>query len=181
MCIRDRTAAIHIANNVLGKNPYNINLTGTALSYTQSTGNDGMNDAAKFLLSPLGFNWQVSQPALVNTYYTNANAANLYTQTQYNANRTAGQNDVTSSPNTYSLYTLSQVQTLNAGKPLLTKDAGTGKWKLTIGIQKSPNLATTPFAAFPFTAPDTTINAQGQIEFLFTGPGNAAFFRVQAQ
>ena len=32
-----------------------------------------------------------------------------------------------------------------------------------------------------FAAPDTTINAQGQIEFLFTVPGNAAFFRVQAQ
>ena len=37
------------------------------------------------------------------------------------------------------------------------------------------------FVAFPFTAPDTTINAQGNIEFLFTVPGNAAFFRVQTQ
>ena len=70
---------------------------------------------------------------------------------------------------------------MNASTPLLTKDAGTGKWKLTIALQKTPNLVATPFAAFPFTAPDTTINGQGQIEFLFTVPGNAAFFRVQAQ
>ena len=116
----------------------------------------------------------------MNTYYNNANIAGLFTQSQYAANRTAGQNDVINSPNTYGLYTTSQVHILNVGVPLLTKDAGTGKFKLTIGIQKTANL-TTPFAAFPFTAPDTTINAQGNIEFLFTVPGNAAFFRVQAQ
>lgn len=31
------------------------------------------------------------------------------------------------------------------------------------------------------SAPQTTINAQGQLEFLFTVPDNAAFFRLQAQ
>ena len=174
------TAAIHIASNVAGKNPFDINLTGTALSYTQSTSNDGMSDAAKFLLAPLGFNWQASQPALVNTYYSNANAANLYTQAQYNTSRTAGQNDVTAAPNTYSLYTLSQVQTLNVGTPLLTKSPGTGQFKLTIGVQQTPTLSQ-PFTAFPMSAPNTSINAQGQLEFLFTVPDNAAFFRVQAK
>ena len=174
------TAAIHIANNVPGMSPYDINLTGTALSYTQSTGNDGMSDAAKFMLAPLGFNWQMSQPLLVNAYFSNANAANLYTQTQYTANRTAGQNDVTSAPNSYSLYTLSQVQTLNASTPLLTKNPSTGQFKLTIGVQQTPSLSQ-PFTAFPFSAPNTSINAQGQMEFLFNASGNAAFFRVQAK
>ena len=139
-----------------------------------------MSDAAKFLLAPLGFNWQASQPALVNTYYSNANAANLYTQAQYNTSRTAGQNDVTAAPNTYSLYTLSQVQTLNVGTPLLTKSPGTGQFKLTIGVQQTPTLSQ-PFTAFPMSAPNTSINAQGQLEFLFTVPDNAAFFRVQAK
>ena len=176
----NESAAIHIASNDTTNNPFNINLTGQVLLGTVDTDGDGMSDAAEFALSTLGFDWQVSQPPLVNTYYNNANIAGLFTQSQYAANRTAGQNDVINSPNTYGLYTTSQIQILNVGVPLLTKDAGTGKFKLTIGIQKTANL-TTPFAAFPFTAPDTTINAQGNIEFLFTVPGNAAFFRVQAQ
>jgi hypothetical protein len=31
------------------------------------------------------------------------------------------------------------------------------------------------------TAPQTTINGDGKLEFLFTSPDNAAFFRLQAQ
>lgn len=57
-----KTAAIHIANNVSGKNPYTINLVGQF----------------------------------------------LYNQSQYDANRAAGQTDVTGSPGSYSLYTLAQ-------------------------------------------------------------------------
>jgi hypothetical protein len=33
---------------------------------------------------------------------------------------------------------------------------------------------------FPFLPAGTSINAQGQVEFLFTAPGNAALFRLQA-
>jgi len=113
-----------------------------------------MSDAAEWLLAPLGFNWQVGQPALVNTYYANANAAGLFNQAQYDTNRQAGVSDgisaVTNAPNTYNLYTLSQVQALNVGAPLLTKDPGTGQFKLTIGVQKSTNLF--DFNPFPMTA-----------------------------
>jgi hypothetical protein len=31
------------------------------------------------------------------------------------------------------------------------------------------------------TAPQTTINADGKLEFRFTAPDNAAFFRLEAQ
>ena len=62
-----KTAAIHIANNVAGKNPYDINLTGQAYSFTQDTDGDGLNDASEYQMAALGFDWQVSQPALVNT------------------------------------------------------------------------------------------------------------------
>ena len=110
-----------------------------------------------------------------------------YTQAQYDANgtanftagQTAGQNNVINNPNTFSLYTLSQVQTLNIGTPLLTKNAGTGQFKLTIGVKKTANLAQ-PFADFPMSGPQTSINGQGKLEFLFTSPDNAAFFRVQS-
>ena len=103
-----------------------------------------------------------------------------YNQAQYDANFTAGQNNVITNPNTFSLYTLSQVQTLNIGTPLLTKDAGTGQVKLTIGVKNSPSL-NQPFTDFPLTAPGASINAQGKLEFLFTVPGNAAFFRLESQ
>lgn len=120
-----------------------------------------------------------------NTLYTYLPA--LFTQQQYTANGTAnytaGQNNVINSPNTFNLYTLSQVQSLNVGVPLLVKDSATGKFKLTITVRKSADLATTPFAIFPMNGAGMTsvINAQGMLEFTFPAPGNAAFFRLESQ
>jgi hypothetical protein len=99
-----------------------------------------MNDAAEGLLAPLGFNWQSSQAALVDTYYSNANAAGLYNQAQFDVSRQTGRDDVTSAPNTYSLYTLSQVQALNVDVPLIQRNATTGMLTLTIGVQKTTSL-----------------------------------------
>ncbi len=151
-----KTAAIHIANNVTGKNPYDIILMGHALSFTQDIDGDGLNDAAEHLMSALGFNWQVSQPALVNTYYSNANGAGLFTS--------------------------NQVQALNVGVPLLQRNPATGVFKLTIGVKKTTNLLL-PFADFPMNAQgsNTFINGQGKLEFEFTSPDNAAFFRLESQ
>jgi hypothetical protein len=204
-----RPAAIHIASSDLDENPFDIDLTGVGLSTTADSDGDGLNDWAEFQYAALGFDWQVSQPALVSTLMANANVAGLYTQTQYNANyaagvtagqnvvtsdpnafslwsqaqydanRIAGRNDVIGDPNPYGLYTPDQVQALHVGVPLLTRNAG-GQFKLTIGIKKATNM-TAPFTDFPFTAPDTTVNGQGKVEFLFTVPGNAAFFRLEAQ
>jgi hypothetical protein len=147
-----KTAAVRIANNVPGKNPYDINLTGQVLSFTTDTDGDGMSDAAEQLLAPLGFNWQVSQPALVQTYYANANVA--------------------------SLYTASQVQALNVAGPLLQKNPTSGLFTLTMGVQKATDLMN--FNPFPMTAPQTLINAQGELEFEFSSPDNAAFFRLES-
>ncbi len=139
---------------------------------------DGMSDWGEYKLSALGFNWQVSQPALVSALYNNANAAKLFTQTQYDANRQVGRNEVTANPNAFSLYALSQVQALNVGTPLLTRGAN-GKFTLTMALKKSANLI--DYQPFPFTDPGTAINAQGEVEFEFTAPGNAAFFRIEAK
>jgi hypothetical protein len=172
-----RTATLQIASNDPSNATFTVTLTGHALSPNSSTGGDGMNDALKFQLAAEGFNWQVSQPSLVSSFLS-GNA--LYNQTQYNANYSAGQNNVINSPNTFSLYTLSQVENLNAAVPLLVRNASTGQFTLTIAVQKATALGQ-PFVAFPMSSGQTTIDGQGKLEFTFTVPDNAAFFRLQAQ
>jgi uncharacterized repeat protein (TIGR01451 family) len=115
----------------------------------------------------------------------------LYTQAQYDSGLQAGLNaglavgmatgrtQVTDFPNNYGLYNLSQVQALNVGTPLLAKDSATGKFKLTIGVEKSTNLVNFSPMAIPVGA--ATINAQGKMEFQFTSPDNAAFFRIESR
>jgi hypothetical protein len=174
-----KTAALSIPSNDADESPYDINLTGTALAFTDDTDADGLNDASEFQMAALGYDWQVSQPALVNTLINSATGAGLYNQTLYNANRAAGQNDVINSPNAYSLYTLSQVQNLNVGVPLLQRDPTTSEFTLTIGVDQSTNL--TNWTPLPMTVPQTIINSQGKLEFRFTTPNNAAFFRLQTQ
>jgi hypothetical protein len=148
-----KTAALHISSNDPDENPFNINLSGQDLSFSQDTGGDGLSDAAKFYLSALGFDWQVSQPSLVNALFSNANVAGL--------------------------YTTNQIQALNVGGPLIQSNPTNGLFTLTIGVQKATNLI--DFSAFPMTAPQTTINAQGNLEFQFGVTDNAAFFRLESR
>jgi hypothetical protein len=93
------------------------------------------------------------------------------------AGRALGQADVTNAPNTHGLYNLSQVQALNVDAPLLTREAGNNKFKLTIKVKKSTDLKT--FSAFPFVFENSTINANGEMEFQFTSTENAAFYRLR--
>jgi hypothetical protein len=155
-----RTAAIHVASNDLDENPFDIPLTGQAFSITQDTDSDGLNDGAEFLYTPLGFDLQVSQTALVNTMFSNLGAA------QINVN-SAG------------YFNAAQVQALNIDTPLLQRSPTTGIFTLTIGVEKSTNLSI--FDPFPMTDPQTTINPQGELEFHFNVPDDAAFFRLRAQ
>lgn len=174
------SAQVQISSNAPGaKSSYDISLSGQILSATADTDADGMNDAAELKLAALGFDWQTTQTALVSGYYAHATAARLYNETQYNASRAAGQNDVLSAPNTHGLYTPTQVQALHAGTPLLQRHASTGEFTVTLGLQKSADLS--HFSPFPVTVPQTTVNAQGQVELKFTVPDNTAFFRLQAQ
>ncbi len=82
------------------------------------------------------------------------------------------------SPNTFGLYSLSQVHALNVGTPLLTKDPVNGMFKLTIGVKKSTNLVN--FSPMPISAGAATINGQGEMEFQFTSPDNGAFYRLES-
>jgi hypothetical protein len=148
-----KTAALHIANNDPDENPFDLNLSGRVLLFTQDTDGDGLSDAAEFQLAALGFDWQVSQPSLVNTFFTNANSAGL--------------------------FTTNQIQALNVGGPLIQRNPTSGLFTLTIGVQKATNLIN--FSPFPMTAPQTTINGQGQLEFQFSPPDDAAFFRLESK
>jgi len=93
--------------------------------------------------------------------------------------RALGQADVINAPNTHDLYRLSQVQALNVDAPLLTREAVSNKFKLTIKVKKSTDLKT--FSAFPFVFENSTINANGEMEFQFTSSENAAFYRLEAR
>ena len=147
-----RTAAIHIASNMIGaKNPFDIAVTGEAYSSTTDTDSDGMNDWQEVLLASLGFNWQVNQAAMVNTYFSTASQNGLYTQ--------------------------AQLQALHVGAPMIARDPLTQEFKLTIGIKKSTDLIF--FEPFPILAPGVTVNPQAEIEYKFTVPDNAAFFLLQ--
>ena len=147
------TATLHIASNDEDENPFDLQLNGLALSFTEDRDGDGLNDAAELQMASLGFNFQVSQTSLVNTLFNNANGAGLFTQ--------------------------SQLQALSAGSPLLSRDTNSGLFKLTIGVEKAAQL--TNFFPFPMTAPQTIINPEGKLEFQFGVPDNAGFFRLEAR
>jgi hypothetical protein len=148
-----RTAALHLYSNDSDESPFDIHFTGQALSFSSDADSDGMNDASEFLMSPLGFNWQASQPSLVANYYANAWGAGL--------------------------STLSQVQALNADTPLIER-AEDGEFTLTLELEKSTDLSN--FQPFDFSNGVTDVQAaDGKIEIRFTSPENASFFRIKAK
>ncbi len=148
-----KTASLSIASNDPDENPYIIQLTGRVLSFSTDSDADGLSDAAEYTWRAFAFDWQVSQPALVSTFFADANRAGL--------------------------YTASQVQALHIGTPLIARNPATGQVKLTIGVKKSINL--TSFLPLPLTSGSTVVNGLGELEFTFTPPDNAAFFRLEAR
>ena len=149
----NRAATLHISSNDLDENPFDISLTGLAYSTTLDADADGMSDWGEYKLAALGFDWQIANVAQVAALYANASAAGL--------------------------YTVSQVQDLNVGTPILQRNESTSEFRLTVGVEKSANLNT--WTPFPMTTPQTLINSQGKMEFRFTVPDNAAFFRLRAE
>lgn len=146
-----RTATLHIASNDADENPFDVALTGRGLSPVEDTDGDGLNDAAEYRWASLGFDWQVNQAGLVNTLFMHSNTAGL--------------------------FTTSQIGALRPEATLLTADPLSGLFKLTIGVEQSTDL--TRFTPFPMSQPQTTLNAQGKLEFQFSAPDSTrAFFRL---
>jgi hypothetical protein len=151
-----RTAELHIASNDPDETSFDIALTATGISIGADTDGDGLNDLAEWQYAPLGFDWQVSQPALVSTLAAGANTAGLYTP--------------------------AQVQTLNLRTPLLQRDPATKVFTLTVEMEKTTDLGQ-PFTPFPMNTPgfNTFIDAQGRLQLEFSVPDDAAFFRLNPQ
>ncbi len=148
-----KTAAFHIASNDPDEHPYDINLSARVLSFSTDTDADGLSDAAEYTWRALAFDWQVNQSAMVSTFLADANRAGL--------------------------FTASQVQALHVGTPLIARDPATGQVKLTIGVKKSTQL--TSFQTLPLTSGTTVVNGLGELEFTFTPPDDAAFFRLESR
>jgi len=166
------TAQLSITSNDTNNSPFVINLSGFGLGEDLDTDGDDLNDAAEFTMAALGFNWQTYQPTLVTALYSNANRANLFTQSQYDVNRTNGQTDVmnnpaafnlfdstqyeahrisgvaqgkaevTSNPTAYSLFTESSIMDMNLGSLMLKKRADANALNLELTIETKDNFTT---------------------------------------
>ncbi len=150
----NRSAQILVASNDRDENPFVLDLSARGLSAAQDTDGDGVNDVAEYRLATLGFNWQSDSTALAATLRNHAN--------------------------TVGLYSAEQMQALSVGLPVLSRNSTTGGFTLKLRLKKSTNLQS--FELLPFTVDGTFVNpATGEIEFDFTPPENAAFFRIEAE
>jgi hypothetical protein len=146
-----RVTTLRIFSNAGSGSPFEITLTGQALSAADDTDGDGLNDVVELQMEPLGFDWQVNDEELVQIHQWGGNAEGLYTG--------------------------SQLQVMNPGVPLIPKDPVTGDFKLTVATKKSSDLA--GFSLFPLAAPHASINSEGKLEVRFTPAEPRAFFRLE--
>ncbi|WP_338685209.1 choice-of-anchor D domain-containing protein [Haloferula helveola] len=158
-----RSADVRITSSDPVTGLYEFNVDGLAVSPAQDTDSDGMTDGEELRLAAIGFDWQSSQPELVAIY---------------NLAHAEARQEILDDPNSSGLYTAGQIEAQNAGTTLVQRD-GLGRFTLTLGIGKSTTLLPGSFAPFPFTAPETSVNGEGKVEFLLSSPEDAAFFRLE--
>jgi len=165
------TAALHIESNDPEIPLYSLALRGYGLSDSDDYDGDSINDAAEFTMAALGFDWQTYQPTLVAALYSNANRANLFTQSQYDDNRARGREDgraeVIVAPGSYGLYDSTSIMDLRMGGLMIQKQ-GTDA---TIVFQPQ---TTTDLVTVPFT------NNGPPITNAMPMPGDKGFLRVGA-
>ena len=118
---------------------------------------DGISDDVESTYASLGFNPAVSDATVLQTLKTTA---------QFDANRTAGQNDVTSNPSAYSLYTPSSIQDLRTVGQAIVQ-AGASKVNLSLPVQKSTGL--------------NTWEAAGSLSLEIDKVSNKEFYRIQVE
>jgi len=137
------------------------------LSNNTDLDGDGLSDAAEATMQKLGFDWKVSQPELVAVLYSNANRAQLFSQTQYDLNRTAGRSDVLNTPSAFGLYTSDSITDLRMGGLMIQKQGN----NTTVVFQTQ----TTTNLSQPFTNIGTPITNAVPMT------GDKGFLRIQAR
>lgn len=148
-----RSTTLRIQNSDSDEPVFEILLSGQGLSPQQDTDGDGVNDVSEFRMAGLGFDWQVPNPSLAASFANYANSGTLFEP--------------------------SRVQALRVKAPDLERNAATGTAKLTFSLQKSSDFQN--YVALPFSGSQMTINPAGEVEFRFTVPDNAAFYRLETK
>lgn len=145
-----KTAALHIESNDADEDPFDINLTGRGLVPDADEDGDGVTNEAEVNMAALGFDPLVDSSTLRTLIHDNALGMDLYRE--------------------------SDMQTLALGYPLLVKDAVTGHFHLTVGIERSQNLGTwAPLTGFAPTYDEPA----GLIDIDITPDGsNPQFYKV---
>lgn len=146
-----RVASFRILSNAVASSPFDITLTGQALSSDNDTDGDGLNDVVELQLEALGFDWQVNDEELVAILRSGANATGLYSQ--------------------------EQLQNMHPGMPLLPKDPASGDFVLTVAVKKTTDFSN--FQLFPVSTPQMSITPQGGMDLVFPLTGPKAFFLLK--
>ncbi|QJE97055.1 choice-of-anchor D domain-containing protein [Luteolibacter luteus] len=146
-----RIAIFRILSNAASSSPFDVTLTGQALSAADDTDGDGLNDVVELQLEALGFDWQVNDEELVAILRSGANATGLYSQ--------------------------QQLQDLHPDTPLLSKDPVKGDFVLTLAVKKATDFSN--FQLFPVSESQMTINPQGGVDLLVPIQEPKAFFSLQ--
>lgn len=146
-----RVATFRILSNAVASSPFDVTLTGQALSSAHDTDGDGLNDVVELQMEVLGFDWQVNDEELVAVLRSGANATGLYSQ--------------------------EQLQEMHSGMPLLPKDGMSGDFVLTVALKKATNLA--DFQLFPVSEPQMSITPQGAMDLVFPLAEPKAFFLLE--
>ncbi|MDA7888689.1 hypothetical protein N9A86_04855, partial [Akkermansiaceae bacterium] len=112
--------------------------------------NDGMNDWAEYSLRDLGFDWETTQTALVDTLINNASTAGLFTE--------------------------SQIAAMNVSASLVEVDAGTNTAAIVIGLEDSDDMIN--FDPINAELSKITIDGEGKIRYEMDTSADKKFIRA---
>ena len=145
----------HATINITSNDPYDgdftFKISGLAFSESADVDTDGLGDWAEYLNAPLGFNWQITQTSLVDTYLSNSQASGL--------------------------HRLDEIVDVSGGANIVELDSVTGIAKLVISLQESTDLPS--FNPIEINAGDVSINSNGNLELELTAPEGKSFFRAE--
>ncbi|WP_367871192.1 choice-of-anchor D domain-containing protein [Luteolibacter sp. Populi] len=148
-----RTTTLRIQNSDSDEALFQIVLSGQSLSPTEDTDGDGVNDVSELRMAALGFDWESPDSELVTAFQSYSNGGGLFEP--------------------------GRVQALRMTAPALTRNPATGQAKLVLSLLKSADFQN--YQPLPFTGPQTTITPAGELEFHFSVPDDAAFYRLETK